>query len=53
MLARHFFEIHEDMVHIQLMLEALFTQDSKADDLFCRPALISACSSAIISLAWG
>ena len=28
------------MLHIQLMLEALFTQDSKVDDLFCGPALI-------------
>ena len=30
-----FFEINEDMVHILLMLEVLFTQDSKAEDLFC------------------
>ena len=30
-----FFEINADMVQILLMLEALFTQDSKVDDLFC------------------
>ena len=30
-----FFEINEDMVEILLMLEVLFTQDSKVDDLFC------------------
>ena len=30
-----FFEINEDMVQILLMLEVLFTQDSKAEDLFC------------------
>ena len=30
-----FFEINEDMVQILLMLEALFTQDSKVEDLFC------------------
>ena len=29
------FEINEDMVQIQLMLEVLFTQDSKVEDLFC------------------
>ena len=29
------FEINEDMVQILLMLEVLFTQDSKAEDLFC------------------
>ena len=50
-----FFEINEDMVQILLMLEVLFTQDSKVEDLFCvfLPALIPACSSAIISSAWG
>ena len=26
---------NEDMVHILLMLEILFTQDSKVEDLFC------------------
>ena len=29
------FEISEDMVQILLMLEVLFTQDSKVGDLFC------------------
>ena len=29
-----FFEINEDMVQIPLMLEVLFTQDSKVEDLF-------------------
>ena len=30
-----FFEINEDMVQILLMLEVLFKQDSKVEDLFC------------------
>ena len=30
-----FFDINEDMVQILLMLEVLFTQDTKAEDLFC------------------
>ena len=30
-----FFEMNEDMVQILLMLEVLFTQDFKAEDLFC------------------
>ena len=30
-----FFEINEDMVQIMLMLEVLFTQDSKVEDIFC------------------
>ena len=30
-----YFEINEDMVQILLMLEVLFTQDSKVEDLFC------------------
>ena len=30
-----FFKINEDMVQILLMLEVLFTQDSKVEDLFC------------------
>ena len=30
-----FFEINEDRVQILLMLEVLFTQDSKVEDLFC------------------
>ena len=30
-----FCEISEDMVQILLMLEVLFTQDSKVEDLFC------------------
>ena len=29
------FEINEEMVQILLMLEVLFTQDSKVEDLFC------------------
>ena len=29
------FDINEDMVQILLMLEVLFTQDSKVKDLFC------------------
>ena len=50
-----FFEINEDMVQILLMLEVLFTQDSDVEDLFCGtfPTLNPACSSAIISSAWG
>ena len=30
-----FFEISEDMLQILLMLQVLFTQDSKVEDLFC------------------
>ena len=30
-----FFEINEDMVQILLMLEVLFTPNSKVEDLFC------------------
>ena len=30
-----FFEINKDMVQILLMLEVLFTQDPKVEDLFC------------------
>ena len=30
-----FFEINEDIVLIPLMVEVLFTQDSKVEDLFC------------------
>ena len=30
-----FFEINEEMIQILLMLEVLFTQDSKVEDLFC------------------
>ena len=30
-----FFEINENMVQILLMLEVLFTQDYKVEDLFC------------------
>ena len=29
------FEINEDVVHSLLMLEVVFTQDSKVDNLFC------------------
>ena len=50
-----FFEISEDLVQILLMLEVLFTQDSKVEDfsVVLLPALNPACSSAIISSAWG
>ena len=45
------------MVHILLMLEVLFTQDSKVGDLFCGAPSGSepnpAYSSAIISSDWG
>ena len=34
-LSKAFFEINEDMVQIVLMLEIIFTQDSKVEDLFC------------------
>ena len=34
-LSKAFFEIIEYMVQILLMLEVLFTQDSKVEDLFC------------------
>ena len=34
-LSKAFFEISEDMVQILLMLEVLFAQDSKVEDLFC------------------
>ena len=30
-----FFEVSENMVQFLLMLEVLFTQDPKVDDLFC------------------
>ena len=50
-----FFEINEDMVQILLMLEVLFTQDSKVEicSVVLHPALNPACSSAIISSACG
>ena len=34
-LSKAFFEINEDMEQILLMLEVLFTQDSKVEGLFC------------------
>ena len=34
-LSKAVFLINKDMVHILLMLEVLFTQDSKVEDLFC------------------
>ena len=34
-LSKAFYKINEDMVQILLMLEVLFTQDSKVEDLFC------------------
>ena len=51
-----FLEINEDMVQILLVLEVLFTQDSKVEDLLCcafSGSLNPACSSAIISSTWG
>ena len=50
-----FFEIDEDMVQILLVLEVLFTQDSEVEicSVALLPALNPACSSAIISSAWG
>ena len=49
---------NEDMVQIWLTLEKLFTQGSKVERLeICSvlllPAVNPACSSAIISSAWG
>ena len=48
-----FFEINEDMAQILLILEVLFTQDSKVN--ICSVVLLQAvnpvCSSAIISSA--
>ena len=32
---KDYFEINEEMVQILLMLEVLFTQDSRVKDLFC------------------
>ena len=34
-LSKALFEINEDMVQILLMIEVLFTQDSKVKDLLC------------------
>ena len=34
-LSKAFLKINEDMVQVLLMLEVLFRQDSKVDDLFC------------------
>ena len=50
-----FFEINEDMVQILMMLEVLFTLDSKIEELFCGASSGSepACSSTIISSVWG
>ena len=55
MLCYSSFEINEDIVQIQPMLEVLFTQDSKVitRSVARLPALNLVCSSAIISLAWG
>ena len=46
-----FFEMNEDMVYLLLMLGVLFTQDSKAEGLFCGAS--SGCEPRIISSAWG
>ena len=50
-----FFKINEGMVQILLMLEVLFTHDSKVEDLICGASSgsVPACSSAAISSAWG
>ena len=45
-----FFEINEDMVQILLMLEELFTQDSKVEDLFCGAS--SSYRSLLKHLSW-
>ena len=52
---KDFFEINEDMVHILLVLEVLFTQDSEVEDLFCGASSGSEPSLffTIISSAWG
>ena len=50
-LSKAFFKTNEDMVQILLVLEVLFTQDSEVEGLLL--ALNQACSSAIISSAWG
>ena len=34
-LSQRLFEINEDMVQVLLMLDVLFTQDSKVEDMFC------------------
>ena len=34
-LSKAFFEINDDIVQILLMLEVLFTKDSKVEDMFC------------------
>ena len=50
-----FFEVNEDMVQIPLMLEVLFTQilRLKICSVVLLLALNPACSSTIISSAWG
>ena len=50
---KRLFETNEDMVQILLVLEVLFTEDFKVEDLFCGafPALNPAFSLAIISSA--
>ena len=51
-LCRMFFEINEDMVQILLMLEVLFTKLNICS-MVLLTALKPACSSAVISSAWG
>ena len=51
-LCQRLFEINEDLIEILLMLEILFIQDSKVKVVLLS-ALTTACSLAIISLAWG
>ena len=50
-----FYEVNKDIVQALLMLEVLCTLDSrlKICSLVLLPALNPACSSAIISSAWG
>ena len=52
------FEISEDMVQILVMLEVLFTQDPKVEDLFCggpsgsEPSLFSSLHLQLGALAY-
>ena len=53
-LCQRLFEINEDMVQVQLMLEVLFRiLRLKICSVVLLSALNPACSSAIISSAWG
>ena len=50
-----FIEVSEDIIHIVLMLEVLFIQDFKAEDMFCcvPSGSESGLFFAIISSVWG